>query len=60
MRDHLFVPFSSTKPDGCGLGLTLIREVLDSHGAAYALDDRPEGGAAFRITLRAARQASSW
>lgn len=54
VRDHLFVPFFSTKPDGRGLGLTLIREVLDAHGAVYALENRPQGGAAFRIALPAA------
>ncbi|HEX6203293.1 MAG TPA: ATP-binding protein [Thermoanaerobaculia bacterium] len=57
VRDRLFVPFSSTKPNGRGLGLTLIREVLDSHGAEYSLDDRPEGGAAFRIALPVAPPA---
>ena len=53
VREQLFVPFFSTKPDGRGLGLTLIREILDGHGAAYRLDSRDEGGAEFRVSLPA-------
>lgn len=53
VRDQLFVPFFSTKPDGRGLGLTLIREILDGHGATYRLDSRDEGGAEFRVSLPA-------
>lgn len=53
VRDQLFVPFFSTKPDGRGLGLTLIREILDSHGASYRLGSRAEGGAEFRVSLPA-------
>ena len=32
IRDHLFLPFASTKPDGIGLGLTLARELIQAHG----------------------------
>jgi nitrogen fixation/metabolism regulation signal transduction histidine kinase len=55
VRDQLFVPFFSTKPDGRGLGLTLVREILDSHGASYRLDSRAEGGAELRMELPAVR-----
>jgi two-component system nitrogen regulation sensor histidine kinase NtrY len=41
----LFVPFFSTKRDGRGLGLVLIREVAGQHGFAVGLANRPEGGA---------------
>lgn len=50
VQDQLFVPFVSTKRDGRGLGLTLIREILDGHGFGYSLENRPEGGAVFRLT----------
>lgn len=45
----LFTPFFSTKRDGRGLGLTLVREILTAHGARFTLENRPEGGAEFRI-----------
>jgi nitrogen fixation/metabolism regulation signal transduction histidine kinase len=44
---RLFVPFFSTKRDGRGLGLVLIREVVGQHGMGCALANRPEGGAEF-------------
>jgi two-component system nitrogen regulation sensor histidine kinase NtrY len=49
VRPLLFTPFFSTKRDGRGLGLTLIREILTAHGARFGLENRPEGGAEFRI-----------
>ena len=49
VRPLLFTPFFSTKRDGRGLGLTLIREILAAHGAGFGLENRPEGGAEFRV-----------
>jgi len=46
-ESQLFVPFFSTKRDGRGLGLVLIREVVGQHGFGCALANRPEGGAEF-------------
>ncbi|MGZ8710406.1 MAG: sensor histidine kinase [Thermoanaerobaculia bacterium] len=50
IRNDLFTPFFSTRRDGRGLGLTIVQEILTNHGFAYALENRPEGGAEFRIT----------
>jgi len=47
--DDLFTPFFSTKRDGQGLGLTLTREILASHGYGYSLENHAQGGAEFRI-----------
>ncbi|HYG62819.1 MAG TPA: ATP-binding protein [Thermoanaerobaculia bacterium] len=41
----LFTPFFSTKRDGRGLGLTLVREILSRHGFAFGLRNAPAGGA---------------
>ena len=49
VRPLLFTPFFSTKRDGRGLGLTLIREILTAHGAGFGLENRAEGGAEFRV-----------
>jgi two-component system nitrogen regulation sensor histidine kinase NtrY len=48
----LFTPFFTTKRDGRGLGLTLVREVLAQHGFACSLGPAPGGrGAEFRMVL---------
>jgi signal transduction histidine kinase len=49
----LFSPFFSTKRDGRGLGLTLTQEILKQHRFDFALQNRPEGGAEFRLSFRA-------
>ncbi len=44
IRDRLFQPFVSGRPDGVGLGLALAWRVIQLHGGSLALDDRPGGG----------------
>ena len=39
----LFSPFFTTKPNGQGLGLTFIREVLTSHNCRFSLQTREDG-----------------
>ncbi len=51
IRDALFTPFFSTKRDGRGLGLTVVREVFDAHGFDYGLESRPEGGAELWVRM---------
>ncbi len=48
----LFVPFSSTKADGTGLGLSLVAKIASLHGADVSAG-RSEalGGASFRISF---------
>lgn len=47
----LFSPFFSTKPNGQGLGLIFIREVLLKHGSTFSLRTYPDGLTRFRIVL---------
>jgi signal transduction histidine kinase len=47
----LFTPFFTTKREGRGLGLTIVQEILNNHGFAYALGNRSDGGAEFRVQL---------
>jgi signal transduction histidine kinase len=53
-RPLLFTPFYSSKRDGRGIGLTLVREILGQHRFAFGLEDDPAGGATFRIAFAAA------
>jgi C4-dicarboxylate-specific signal transduction histidine kinase len=49
VRGQLFTPFFSTKRDGRGLGLTVVREILVQHRFEFDLDNAKEGGAVFRV-----------
>ena len=49
VRQRLFTPFFSTKRDGQGIGLTLVRDVLLAHGFAFWLDTNAAGRTAFVI-----------
>jgi signal transduction histidine kinase len=47
LRDHVFEPFASGRPEGTGLGLALSREVALAHGGNLVLEGSPAGGALF-------------
>ncbi len=48
----LFSPFFSTKPNGQGIGLMFIREVLIKHDCTFSLRTYPDGYTRFKIVLR--------
>ena len=48
-QSNLFTPFFSTKPNGQGIGLTLVREVLSAHGFDYSLHKQPGQPTTFTI-----------
>jgi two-component system, NtrC family, nitrogen regulation sensor histidine kinase NtrY len=52
IRQHLFTPFFSTKPDGQGIGLTLIQEILLLHGFRFSLESPKDGPTRFTIWMR--------
>ncbi|MDX1620781.1 MAG: ATP-binding protein [Nitriliruptorales bacterium] len=43
---------------GLGLGLTLVQEILNQHGATLEIESPPGRGASFRFAVRAARRAT--
>ncbi|RYU80238.1 sensor histidine kinase [Hymenobacter persicinus] len=53
VQQRLFTPFFSTKRDGQGIGLTLIRDILLQHGFRFRLETQADGLTAFTIWLRA-------
>ena len=49
-REKVFVPFYTTKRQGSGVGLTLVRQIATVHGAAVSVGETPGGGAT--VSLR--------
>ena len=48
-EQHLFTPFFSTKPNGHGIGLLLIREILTHHKCRFSLKTDKNKTTTFRI-----------
>jgi two-component system nitrogen regulation sensor histidine kinase NtrY len=51
VRAKLFTPFFTTKPNGQGIGLTMVQEILAKHRFEYSLDGPPGGPTRFRIAF---------
>jgi nitrogen fixation/metabolism regulation signal transduction histidine kinase len=50
---RVFEPYVTTKADGTGLGLALVRQTIDGHHGTIALSDTPGGGATFTVAFPA-------
>ena len=56
---RLFEPWFSTKEGGGGLGLAMVKRIVEEHGGRVEAENRAGGrGAAFRIWLPLAQAAS--
>ena len=47
----VFALFTTTKPTGTGVGLSIVREIISSHGGTVSYASEPGTGTTFRLTL---------
>ena len=58
LRDRVFDAFYTTRPQGTGLGLAVVRSVVEAHGGDVLLDSGPDG-TTFALYLPAAEGAAA-
>lgn len=52
VQNRLFQPFMTTKKHGMGVGLSICRTIVESHGGKIWAESAPGQGTTFRFTLR--------
>jgi len=56
---QVFEPFFSTKAEGMGMGLSIVRTIVEMHGGSIRVEGRPAGGATFRVQVPLARSGTA-
>jgi signal transduction histidine kinase len=51
----VFDPFFTTRPQGMGMGLAIVRTIVEAHRGQIFAENKPSGGAQFTIRLPIAR-----
>lgn len=50
-EEQLFLPFNTKKINGLGLGLTIVKMIVEAHGGRIGVGASAWGGCAFRFTI---------
>jgi len=59
LRDRLFQPFETTKPEGVGLGLATASQIVRFHRGTIRILSQPGGGTLVRLSFPASPQESA-
>jgi two-component system sensor kinase FixL len=51
LTETIFTPFTTTKSNGMGIGLTMCRSIIDAHGGQLNYRNNPDHGATFYFQL---------
>ena len=54
MAGRLFTPFASTKPGGTGLGLVIVKKIVEEHNGEVTIANIAPHGARVTVSLLAA------
>lgn len=60
LRESIFRPYFTTKPDGTGIGLAVAREVALKHGGSIGVLEREGGGMTFEFRLPMRAETPEW
>lgn len=53
MRGRIFDAFVTTRSQGLGIGLALVKQIVDAHGGSIEVSDSAGGGTTFSVSLPA-------
>jgi len=56
---RIFDPFFTTRPPGVGtgLGLSVVKSIMDFHGGAISIGNAPEGGSCAALALKSGQKS---
>jgi len=59
LRQRVFQPFFTTRSDGTGLGLSVVKSIIEAHRGTIEIREAQSGGAMFAITIPAISHSTS-